>query len=61
MPDFMAPKVHQNNRSYVSLADLPSDSEFSMVGGYTENPEKLQTVKIGGRHLPGRYGTTTEL
>ena len=25
-PDVMAPKAHQNNRSYVSLADLPSDS-----------------------------------
>ena len=26
MPDVMAPKVHQNNRSYVSSADLPLDS-----------------------------------
>ena len=26
MPDVMAPKAHQNNCSYVSSADLPSDS-----------------------------------
>ena len=26
MPDVVAPKVHQNNRSYMSSADLPSDS-----------------------------------
>ena len=26
MPDVVSPKVHQNNRSYVSSADLPSDS-----------------------------------
>ena len=25
-PDVMAPKAHQNNRSYVSSVDLPSDS-----------------------------------
>ena len=48
MPDVMAPKVHQNNRSYVSSADLPSDSEFSMVGGYTENPEKPQNCQNWG-------------
>ena len=26
MPDVAAPKAHQNNRSYVSSANLPSDS-----------------------------------
>ena len=26
IPDVVAPKVHQNYRSYVSSADLPSDS-----------------------------------
>ena len=46
--DVVGPKVHQNNRSYVSSADLPSDSEFSMVGGYTENPEKPQNCQNWG-------------
>ena len=44
------PKAHENNCSYVSSADLPSNSlcKKSMVGSYTENPEKPQTVEIGG-------------
>ena len=39
MPDVVAHKAHQNNYSYLNSADLPLDSEFSMVGGYTENRE----------------------
>ena len=51
MPDVVSPKVHQNNSSYVSSAELPSDSlreNFSMVGGYTENPEKSQNCQNWG-------------
>jgi len=37
---------------YVNSTDLATfgftTQEFSMVGGYTENPKKPQTVKIGG-------------
>ena len=60
MPDVMAPEMHQNNRSYVRSADLPSDTlreNFSMVGCYTENPEKQQNCQNcrGGRlHGYGR-------
>ena len=43
MPDVVAPKTHSNNHSYVSSTDLPS--EFSMVGGYTENLEKPQNCQ----------------
>jgi len=34
--------------------------EFSIVGSYTENPEKPQTwlSKLGGGRLPGTYGKT---
>ena len=54
MPDVMAPKTHSNNRSYVSSTDLPS--EFSMVGGYTENLEKPQKLsKLGGGRLHGYW------
>ena len=48
VPDFVAPEVHQSNRSYVNSADLLAfgftTREFSLVGGYTEN---YKTVKIG--------------
>ena len=60
MPDVVAPEMHQNNRSYVRSADLPSDSlreNFSMVGCYTENPEKPQN--LGGGRLHG-YGRLLE-
>jgi len=57
MPDVMAPKAHQNNRRYVSSADLPSDSEFSMVGGYTENPEKPQNCQNWGVGTCAGMGT----
>ena len=43
MPDVVAPKAHLNNCSYVSSTDL--SSEFSMVGGYTENLEKPQNCQ----------------
>ena len=46
-----APKAHQNNRSYVSSEDLPSDSlcknlAWRMVARITQKNHK--TVKIGG-------------
>ena len=50
-PNVMAPKVHQNDRSYVSSVDLPygfTTQEFSMVGGYTENLEKPQNCQNWG-------------
>ena len=58
MPDVVVPKVHQNNRSYVSSADLPLDSlcknlAWCMVTQRTL--ENHKTVKIGGGHLR-RYG-----
>ena len=58
MPDVVAPKAHQNNRSYVSSGDLPSTQEFSMVGGYTGNPEKPQNCRNWGvGACPGQYGS----
>ena len=52
MPDVVVPKVHQNSRSYVSSADLPSDHlAWSVVIRRTLKNHK--TVKIGGGRLPG--------
>ena len=35
MPDVVASKVHQNNRSYVSSEDLPSDSLHKILAWWT--------------------------
>ena len=51
MPDVVAPKAHQNNRSYVSSADLPSDSLRKILAcrAVTQRTSKNhKTVKIGG-------------
>ena len=51
MPDVVAPKAHQNNRSYVSSADLPSDSlrKILACGAVTQRTLKNhKTVKNGG-------------
>ena len=40
MPDVVAPKVHQNNRSYGGPTLGFTTRKFSRVDGYTENPEK---------------------
>ena len=51
MPDVMAPKAHQNNRSYVSSADLPSDSLRENLAWWSVTWRTLKnhkTVKIGG-------------
>ena len=50
----------KRNCSYVSSADLPSDSLCNnlacMVGGYTENPEKPQNCHNWGGACSGQYG-----
>ena len=51
MPDVVAPKVHQNNRSYVSSVDLPLDSLRENLAGWAVTQRTLKnhkTVKIGG-------------
>ena len=51
MPDVMSPKVHQNNYSYVSTADLPSDSLRENLAWWVVTRRTLKnhkTVKIGG-------------
>ena len=51
MPDVMASKVHQNNRSYVSSADLPSDSLRKHLAWWAVTRRILKnykTAKIGG-------------
>ena len=50
MPDVVSPKAHQNDHSYVSSADLPSNSlrKFSMVGVYAEYLEKPQNCQNWG-------------
>ena len=63
IPNIVAPKAHQNNHSYLSSADLPSDSlqKFSMVGGYTENlgkPQNYQNWGVGT--CLGQYDTNFE-
>ena len=52
----MAPKVHQNNCSYMSSADLPSDSLCKDGGRLHKGPQKTTKLsKLGGGHLRG-YG-----
>ena len=54
MPDVMALKAHQNNRSYVSSEDLPSDSLRKILAwlAVTRRTWKNhKTVKIWGRAL----------
>ena len=51
MPDVVSPKAHQNNRSYVSSADLPSDSlrkNFKWWAVTRRTSKNHKTVKIGG-------------
>ena len=51
MPDVMALKAHQNNCSYVSSADLPSDSLGKNLAWWAVTQRTLKshkTVKIGG-------------
>ena len=56
MPDVVAPKAHQNNRSYVSSANLPLDSLCKNLAWWvvTQRTSKNhKTVKLGGGHLLG--------
>ena len=50
--DVVVAKVHQNNPSYVCELSGPTFGftmqEFSMVGGYTENPEEPQNCQNWG-------------
>ena len=51
MPYVVASKVHQNNHSYVSSADLPLDSLCKILGTWTvtrKTSKNHKTVKIGG-------------
>ena len=51
MPDVMVPKAHQNNCSYVSSADLLSDSLYKNLAWWAVTRRTLKnhkTVKIGG-------------
>ena len=58
MPDVVVSKVHQNNPSYVSSADLPSDSLCKNLAWWAvtwRTSKNHKTVKIGGGRLL-RYG-----
>ena len=57
--DVMVPKVHQHNRSYVSSADLPSDSLHENLAWWAVTRRALKnhkTVKNGGGACSGQYG-----
>ena len=51
--DIVAPKAHQNNRSYVSLADLPSDSLRKNLAWWAVTRRTSKLSKLWGRHLSG--------
>ena len=69
MPDVVAPKAHENNRSYVSSEDLPLDSlhkNLAWWGVTQRNQKNHKTVKTGGGGVGawagmgaclGEYGT----
>ena len=46
MPDVVSPKVHQNNCSYVSSADLPSDSLCENLAWWVVTRRTLKTIKL---------------
>ena len=56
MPDVVANKVHQNNCSYVSSADLPSDSLCKNLAWWavTWRTTKLSKWEVGGA-CPGQH------
>ena len=66
MPNVAAPKAHQNNRSYVSSADLPSDSLrknltwWAVTQRTLEKPQNCQNWGMGAcmgmGTFPGQYG-----
>ena len=63
MPDVVAPKAHQNDHSYVSSVDLPSDSLHKNLAWWAvtrRTSKNHKTVKIGGGGgigaCPGQYG-----
>ena len=63
MPDVMVPKAHRNNRSYVSSADLPSDSLHKNLAWWTVVQRTLKNHKLdcqnwGVGTCPGQYSKT---
>ena len=50
MPDVVSPKLHQNNCSYVSSVDLPSDSLRENLARWAVTH---RTTKLGGGRLLG--------
>ena len=61
MSDVVATKVQQTNRSYVTSADLPSDSLHKILAWWAVTQRTLKTTKLsnlGGGCLPG-YGDNT--
>ena len=63
MPDVMAPKAHRNNRSYVSSADLPSDSLRKNLAWWAVIQRTLKNHKLDCQNwvvgaCPGQYGKT---
>ena len=55
MSDVVVPKAHQSNSSYVSSADLPSESLHKILHGRQLHEEPRKLSKLGGGRLPG-YG-----
>ena len=61
-PDVVVPKEHQNNCSYVSSADLPSDSVCKDLAWWvvtwrtSKKKRKKKLSKLGVGHLCG-YGS----
>ena len=64
MPDFMASKAQLQLCELSGPTFRFTTQEFSMVGGYTENPEDHKTLKSGGWGMgtcSGQYGTVRAL
>ena len=58
MPNVVLPKVHQNDCSYVSSADVPLDSLHKNLAWWAVTRRTLKNhklSKLGGERLPG-YG-----
>ena len=57
MPDIVAPKAHQNNRSYVNSVDLPLDSLCKVFAWWAVALSKSWVGACTGMGAcPGQYG-----
>ena len=59
MPDVVSPEVHQNNWSYVTPVDLPSDSLCENLAWWPITRRALKTTKLSKLGVGAGIGMDT--